>query len=202
MLLLGAAAFQLAVLVQAKGFSNHHAPVLVLLVAALGMALAQRGSQDRESRLALLLLVSVTVVGTLLAARMHLYPQVAEIIRKEAPERPSLIMAGSNLTVAHPLTRWVDGRWSGTRASLWATDAAGALLQESRDPDHRARLLRQIDEDRRIWLDDVGRKQPDVVLVPQGEGDEWIASHPDVQRALAPYREAGAAQGITVLVRR
>jgi hypothetical protein len=201
MLALGAAAFQVAVVVQSKGFSNHQYPVLALLLIALGLALAGRTAPSREGRLAFILLVCVTALGTLLAGRMHLYPQVAEIIRREAPARPSLIMAGTNLTIAHPLTRWVDGTWAGRRASLWATFAAGEALSESRDPSHRARLLAQMDEDRRIWLDDVQRKRPDVVLVPQGEGTRWIASHPDVQQALLPYREAGAAQGVAVMVR-
>lgn len=200
MFALGGFAFGVAVVVQAKGFLNHQYPVLALALMAFGLTVAMRPA-GRDRRLSVLLCAAAAGLGALHAAHMYLYPEVAALIRRTAPERPSIIMAGSNLTMAHPLTRWVDGRWAGTRASLWVTHAAGLALEHGPEPAKAARLKRRIAEDKAIWLSDVQRHRPDVILVAEGEGDLWIARNPDVQRALGPYRSAGSAQGLTVLVR-
>lgn len=200
MFALGSLSFGVAVIVQAKGFSNHQYPVLALALATFGLAAALR-PVGRDRRLSLLLCAAAAGLGALQSAHMYLYPEVAALIRRTARERPSMIMAGSNLTMAHPLTRWVDGRWVGTRASLWVTHAAVLSLEQAVEPGKAARLKRRIAEDKAIWLSDVQKHRPDVILVAEGEGDLWIARNPDVQHALSPYRSAGSAQGLTVLVR-
>ena len=201
MLLLGAAAFEAAVLVQGKGFWNHQYPVLALGLIALAMALTRRNAPVGERRIGLLLGLVVAGAASVLTGRMHLYPEVAALIRSHAPQRPTMIMAGSNLTVAHPLTRWVDGRWVGTRGSMWASSAARELLAGSPDPSQRIRLEAQVAEDRRLWLADVAKGLPDVILVWEREGLQWVGPGPDLAAALRPYRKAGSAQGVTVLVR-
>ncbi len=199
--LLGALAFEAAVLVQAKGFSNHQYPVLALGLVALGLALAAKAERGREARIGLLLWLVLAGGGALAASRMYLYPEVAALIRQQAPPRPTMIMAGSNLTVAHPLTRWVDGRWVGTRASLWASYAARELLAGDPPEPRRTKLRAQLTEDRRLFLADVARERPDVILVWEQEGPLGMEPGTDLVAALGPYRLAGSAQGVKVLVR-
>lgn len=200
LLLLAALGFAAAMLVQGKGFSNHHYPALALALVALALA-AVRQPGGRERRLGLLILVALGLSGAWGATHMRLYRDVVPIIRAHAPERPKVIVAATNLVIGHPLTRWVDGHWVGTRASLWVTGTAAALLAGTDNPAHRARLRAKIDEDRRLWIEDVRRHRPDVVLVDLRHGGGWIRANSDVAAVLRPYRAAGSAQNILVLVR-
>lgn len=193
--------FALAMLVQGKGYANHLYPPLALALIALGCALSGKGTDAGERRFGLIVLALAGAAGAFLFAHARTYPEVARIVEDKAPANPTLLVAGTNLAIGHPLTRWVGGRWVGTRGSLWATGTARDLLRNERDPAQRAKLEAAIDQDRRTWVSDLDRSRPDVVLVDGAEGWRWINRNPDVRAGMAPYRVVGTAEGIIVMIR-
>lgn len=199
--LLAAGGFALAMLVQGKGYANHLYPPLALSLIALGCALSGEATDAGERRFGLAVLTLAGATGAFLFAHARTYPAVAQIVEERAPAHPTLLVAGTNLAIGHPLTRWVGGTWVGTRGSLWATGTARDLLHTAEDPAQRARLEAAIDQDRRTWAADLNRSRPDVVLVDGAEGARWINRNPDVRAGMAPYRVAGEADGIIVMVR-
>jgi hypothetical protein len=200
--LLAAIGFAAALIVQGKGYLNHAYPAVALALVALGVAVIDReanGARRAVGAAAFLLLAGLSLyVFTHVAS----YGDLARSVQRVAPPNPRIIVAGSNLSVGHPLTRWLDGTWAGRRGSLWATGTAVEVLADSADQRQRALIAAYIEEDRRIFVEDIAIGRPDVVLVPGQHGLQWIASHRDVASALKPYRRAGAAQDVHILVRR
>jgi hypothetical protein len=200
--LLASLGFAAAMWVQGKGYPNHIYPAVALAMLSLGWLVAERrvaGGRELFGSVAWLLLGGTALVFFDFGLGRP-YVRTAELVRQLAPPRPRIIVAASNLSIGHPLTRWVGGTWVGTRGSLWATGTARELLRTERDPARRQRLEIAIAQDRRLWVADVLRKRPDVVLADEG-GRQWIAHNPDVRAALASYRVGGTSDGITVLLR-
>ena len=200
--LLGAVGFAAAVIVQGKGYLNHAYPAVALALVALGAAVTDgRADQARRAvgTAAFLLLAGLSLY---IFTHVASYGDLARTVQRVAPPNPRIIVAGSNLSVGHPLTRWLDGTWVGRRGSLWATGTAVEVLANSADETQRELIAGYIEEDRRIFVEDIARGRPDVVLVPGQHELQWVASHRDVANALKSYREAGAAQDVHILVRR
>lgn len=198
--LLAAFGFAAAMGVQGKGYLNHCYPFVSLAIFALGLILVQQQGYRAEKIFGRSLLAMLAASSSYVFAQAESYPQLAQLVRRVAPQHPRMIAAGSNLSVGHPLTRWVGGEWVGRRGALWATGTAVALMDKESDK-QRAVLQAYIDDDRRIFVEDVERGAPDVILVPGDIGRQWIAANADVSRATAGYRSAGTAQGVTVMVR-
>ncbi|HEV2078750.1 MAG TPA: hypothetical protein VGR19_02470 [Allosphingosinicella sp.] len=199
---LAAAGFAAALLMQGKGYLNHAYPAVALAVLALAIILMERQAdrgRRRAGGLALVLLAGLSVYVFLAVTS---YAELARTVERVAPPSPRIIVAGSNLSVGHPITRWLEGRWVGRRASLWATGTGVRLLSEPMDAARRALIEAYVEEDRRIFVEDIARGRPDVVLVPGVHGMQWIASHPEVAGAMKSYRTAGSAQDVFILVRR
>ena len=198
--LLAAFGFAAALGVQGKGYLNHWYPALALTIFALVAIIAESGADRAERRFGGSVTIVLSGLAAFLFAQAQSYPELERLVRQVAPEHPKLIVAGSNLSVGHPLTRWVGGEWVGRRGALWATGTAVEVIERS-NPGERTILQHYIDEDRRIFVEDVEGRRPDLILVPGEEGRHWIASNPDVARATSGYRVAGFAEGVTVLVR-
>lgn len=198
--LLAAFGFAAALGVQGKGYLNHWYPALALTIFALVAIIAESGADRAERRFGGSVTIVLSGLAAFLFAQAQSYPELERLVRQVAPAHPRLIVAGSNLSVGHPLTRWVGGEWVGRRGALWATGTAVEVMERS-NPEERTILQHYIDEDRRIFVEDVEGRRPDVILVPGEEGRHWIASNPDVARATSGYRVAGFAEGVTVLVR-
>jgi hypothetical protein len=197
--LLASLGFAAALLVQGKGYLNHAYPAVALALFALALTLTEGEHPRRRAGIAALLLL--TALSTYVFVAVASYSELARTVGRLAPSNPSIIVAGSNLSVGHPLTRWMEGEWAGRRASLWASGTGVQLLSETADPVRRSLIEGYIAEDRRIFAEDIVARRPDVVLVPGLQGMQWIASSRDVAGAMKPYRTAGAAQGVYVLVR-
>jgi len=198
--LVAALGFAAAMAIQGKGYLNHAYPFVALTVFALGLIPMERHGDRGERIFASALLIGLAGAGAFIFAQAQTYPELAQLVRRVAPPHPRMMVAGSNLSIGHPLNRWVGGRWVGRRGALWATGTAVELMDRS-TPEQRAVLQHSIDQDRQIFLEDVERGQPDVILVPGEIGHQWIASNPDVRRAVADYHPAGSAEGVTVLLR-
>jgi hypothetical protein len=198
--LIAALGFAAALGVQGKGYLNHAYPSVALGIFALAVILIERHGDRVERRFGTVAFLMLAGSSVFVFAQAQTYPELAQLVRRAAPQNPRMIVAGSNLSVGHPLNRWVGGEWVGRRGALWVTGAAVALMDKS-NPDQRTALQHYIDEDRRIFVEDLRRGRPDVILVPGEIGREWIESNPDVRAATAGYRSAGTREGVTVLVR-
>lgn len=198
--LIGALGFAAALGVQGKGYVNHAYPSVALGLSALVLVLIEGVGDKKLKTLGAGAFGFLAIMSSFIFLVVY-HPGVAQLVERVGPPKPRMIVAGSNLSVGHPLTRWVDGEWVGRRGALWVTGIATGLLKEPMGEKRRSALRSYIAQDRRIFVEDVIRARPDVVLVPGIEGMDWIASNPDVAKAMKPYRQAGVANDVHVMVR-
>jgi hypothetical protein len=202
--LLAAWGFAAAMAVQGKGYLNHAYPAFALAWVALAVIVSEQpGHRSRRALGAAVLAVLTGASILVFALGPSLdYPEVARVVKRVGPPHPRIMVAGTDLSVGHPLTRWVNGQWVGRRGALWATAGAFDAASLSADPAQRSILQRYADDDRRIFIEDLDHGGPDVVLVPYPAGVEWIAGNADVARAMSRYRSAAVVRDIRVMVRR
>jgi hypothetical protein len=202
MLLIGAAGFALAGLLQAKGYLNHALPAMGLGLVALALLVLDPASETGRRRF-------VAGAGVLLAL-LQLYalssirpiPGLAEAVARVAPDKPRVITLGPDLLTGHPWVRHVDGRWAGSSPALFVAAGARRRLREPLDPATRARMERYYHGDLRAFAAAVARERPDVVLVDARPSVAWLRSEPAIRRAMQPYRPAARAGDVQVWVRR
>jgi len=200
--LLASAGFTLAALVQAKGYANHFYPGLALALFALGVALASMGVKP-GARLAAALGIGLAGLSLLAFRPVPDIAPLAALVEAKAPPHPRLAMIGGDLAVAHPVTRQVGGIWVQRQHSLWISAGAPGILRADRlGAEDRATLAAAVAADERMLIEDIARGRPDAVLVQGPAWMRWIADHPAVSRALAAYRNAGAANGVILLSKR
>lgn len=198
--LLASAGFVAAALVQGKGYLNHGYPAIALALSAIALELARPG---HARRFGLVCTSILALFGTFLYARVPEPYALRDAIQRIAPRHPRLIGVSFDFALGHPLTRWLDGRWVGTRGDLWVT---GNVQQPLKDPAltpaRRAALLRAERDDAALLAADIARGKPDVILVDAVPGTTWIAAHPPLARAMADYRPADRVGAVTLWVPR
>lgn len=200
-LFLGMAGFALAAVIQGKSYANHALPGATLAVAGFTTLLLTGGITRERQRLvgaAALLMTGIALFSTY---RILPQPGLAETLRRVAPVRPSMITLGTELVTGHPAVRNVDGRWVGSRASLFTVAGVQYRRHSPMPPSERAQLERWYREDVQSFADDVARGRPDVVLVEVPE-KRWIAREPVLVNAMRPYRYAARAGEIEIWLRR
>ena len=199
-MLLAAAGFAAAALVQGKGYLNHVYPGAALAYLAAAMVLIGRPA---PARLPAGAWFALAAIGWNVYAAIPSPVRLAEAAARVAPPHPSLIVAGDDFMLGHPLTRWLDGHWVGRRGSLWASGSARGLLARpeiARDPVRAARLRAIMADDVGMFVADVARGRPDLVLV-QRSARGWLGAYPAVGRALAPYRRAARVDDVELWIR-
>ena len=120
---------------------------------------------------------------------------LVEAIVRSGPTNPRLISLGTELATGHPATRLADGRWVGSRPSLFT--AAGARYVGLGDP-VAARWYR---EDLASFVRDVETRRPDLVLV-EDRSRSWLLADSGIRRAMRPYAPVARAGAIEVWRRR
>ncbi|MBA2932865.1 hypothetical protein HZF05_02025 [Sphingomonas sp. CGMCC 1.13654] len=199
--LLASAGFTLAALVQAKGYANHFYPGLALGLFTLGIALAGMAPKPGV-RIAALLGIGLASLSWLAFRPVPDVTPLAALIEAKVPAHPRLAMIGGDLSVGHPVTRWVHGVWVQRQHNLWISANAPGILRSGRpDSRDRAALAAAVAMDERMLVEDIAHGRPDAVLVQGRDWMGWIATHPAVARALAGYRQAGSANGTIILAR-
>ncbi|MBV1701315.1 MAG: hypothetical protein KGQ46_05780 [Hyphomicrobiales bacterium] len=108
---------------------------------------------------------------------------------------PTLLEIG-NYTSGFPLTRKVHGHWVGSLYIPWATYGAHLLTERATTPmpaSQSAALDHAKTFERDLLLKDIAREKPQIILVQTLKEDwrPWIARHPDIAAALAPYAVRG-----------
>lgn len=189
----GGIGFTLAAVLQAKNYANHWLPGASLALVSSALLIAA-GSGRRELRAVAALLWAAVAFWQAQIWSFRPDPAVEAELRQVAPVNPTMIALSRELSSGHPLTRNVDGRWVGTRASLFT--AAAARDWGLGDP-----LARQAYRaDIRDFARDVITHRPTVVLVDRPD-KSWLLAEPEVVFALRNYRRAGRAGNTEIWLR-
>ncbi|WP_205480918.1 hypothetical protein [Sphingomonas arenae] len=200
-LFLGTVGFALAAVIQGKSYANHALPGTALGIAAFGVLLLKGGVTRERQRLvgaAALIMAAIPLSST---HRILPQPGLAEALRRVAPPNPKMITLGTELVTGHPAVRNVDGRWIGSRASLFTVAGVQYRRPTKMSGAERVQLERWYQADIQSFADDVARGRPDVVLVEVLE-KRWIAREPLLVKAMRPYRYATRAGDIEIWLRR
>jgi hypothetical protein len=205
-LLLIAAGFLGAYLVQGKGWGYHAYPAIAFCIFAAGWAMQgpMREAGDGMRKL----IVPTLLAASLLLPMMRFYepdpqePALAAAIERLAPH-PKMLTIAFPLRLGHPLTRDVGGTWVGRTWGLWAS--GGAFQMKARagaDPVLRAKAEAYFEEDRRMLAQDIETQRPDIVLVEKFADFDmaaWIAQTPRLQAALEGYDLADTVGDVQIL---
>ena len=212
--------FMGAYLIQMKGYVNHALPgVCMALLAAGALAvpafreLCLRGAHaplwTAMRRPILFGLLPVMVGAPILFGAFLQFSDWEEhrglqpAVQRLAPPQPRIISLSGQLDVGFPLVRRVGGVWVGRPHSLWLTIASLTLIgARIGDDAYRARLTTYMDQDARMFLEDVRKGRPDVILVDKDERTTRAMGHADIMAALSDYAPRETVGEITLWMRK
>lgn len=198
--LFAAAGFVAAGLVQGKGYLNHGYPGIALALLAITLELTRAG---HARRLGLFCGALLALISTVAYARVSTPDALRDAVVRHAPLHPRLIGISFDFALGHPLTRWVDGRWVGTRGDLWVTgNTRQPLADPALPPERRTAIVKAARDDAALLAADIMRGRPDMVLVDDDPGPDWIAANPPVARAMRAYRPVERVGTVTFWKRR
>jgi hypothetical protein len=95
---------------------------------------------------------------------------------REATDRPTIALIGSDLGNGHPLTRIVEGHWAETYVSDWLGRSAVELALEAKwkgDSAKAARYRSILDRYANGKRDELLVRRPDIILVQKDE-EPWL----------------------------
>jgi len=211
LLVLAAAGFAVATIIQAKGWPYHYFPIVALTLLPLFRAVIEQEAQrPRGIAVGLPFVASLVAVGlvtvwgcTLLSARSY-SAILIEAVRAVAPARPKILTISADIALGHPLTRELGGLWVDRLCSHWITANGDDLLAAEPDmaPQRRAAIEKWMAFDRAALVEDITTRRPDVILVEEGWWQRWSGKQGDVAAALSSYDEVKSVAGVAILLRR
>jgi hypothetical protein len=167
---------------QGKGWSYHGYPALFCAVCALLCLIAlppdKRRSAAWTGRYPLLMkpgmpIVIVSILASFAAFWPTQKPAAAVVAAvRDATERPTVAMIGSDLAFGHPLTRIVEGRWAETHVSDWLGVSALYLSYNARlagDQVEAARYRLVLDRYATGKRDELLSRRPDIISVQKDD---------------------------------
>jgi hypothetical protein len=170
--LLSAFGFLVVFVIMGKGWPNHAWPMLMLSMMAFIIQLVRTESfwalkpVGKAAAVAgcFLVLKAAFLIQTaaLLEDRTTLERTVAAV--GGAAERPTIVSLAAQIQVAHPLSRLVGGDFVSRYPSAWAVYNADLLARSAADPEKRQRLEAIRDGLIAEFAEEIGAKQPDIVL--------------------------------------
>jgi hypothetical protein len=200
--------------IQFKGWPYHQIPAMTFL--ALAFTTLNLPSPENASATAA---PSATFLKVIIAAMLVLFgiltpkvfsrhdtPRALEAEIRRHGERPTLLIATSNMGISFPLVRRVNGTWAGRSVSLWMSEAASAIAARSTSPYERALLDRMFQLDRREFVEDAIRARPDIIGFAAFDAESdllpWALREPEMATLLEGYEQTALVDGIRVIVRR
>lgn len=213
-----AAGFGIAFILQGKLWYYHVYPMIAFallggMLAVLDKKLLSIGGhpEDVSPTLAryrwVCLLVNPAIVAAVVFSFCaswfvrHLdHRQVADAITRIQP-RPTLAALSGDISVGHPVARMVGARWSMMSPALWGLSNALSLRDQYRsspanDQPHILLALEAAeDAELAIFLSDLRRNRPDILLSLSGESDlqSRVRAFPGMAAELAHYELADTA---------
>lgn len=215
-LLCSSAGFAIAYLVQGKIWEYHYFPAVALCVFAvlddiLNKFVTLRAQGVAPGRCDLAHLVAMTWL--LLLAAVRFFPaspvtgKLDQTIAKSFAH-PRILAIGGDLAISHPLTREVDGHWTGRLASQFISEYVRSLLKTHPDMDARTResLENRAREDRSILIEDLRKGAPDVLLIDTRalfvDWIAWVKEDPELLKLLCSYERVDHSSAVALYRRR
>jgi hypothetical protein len=205
--ILASAAGIVCLVYQGKGFPYHAYPAFLLALVALLCLLALPRADGRAGWMSLraVLVPLVTVVVILYAFtpfRAGSRPDAAlvEAVRAVA-ERPTVAQIGTDLSIGHPFSREIGGRWVSAYSSDWLGSSA-LMLSEAGGPDAGQHLATARDYTARKRAE-LERTRPDII-VTQNNDILWqkiMAEEDGLAPFLQSYRLLAEGRRMRVLIR-
>lgn len=184
-----------AMVLQGKGWPYHGYPAMALLLFALGCA-SEASSRRKAGLVLLAALLGASCIW--LGTRRDTDAVAAAVARLTLPH-PKVITISPDIALGQPLTRMVKGNWVGTSWGQWVSAGAAALAP--REPEQRDRLLAWAARERQNLADDIRQKQPDVVLIEEGDWHRWAFKDHAIAGTLDAYRRAETVSGVEIWLR-
>lgn len=197
-LALSSAGFEIAGLVQGKGFAYHFLPALMMgtlacMVAALCReTVALRGN---ATALAIAVFLAEALLFGAQGSTASQAPGLAAAVKAISPA-PRLLLIGADLRFGRMFAHEVGGVWVGSSPSGWVS-----LYSERLDPDseHSPRFAPAIEAERNTLADDVARGRPDAVLIQGDAWQRWALRGTRLATALSGYGPVGQFGSIILL---
>lgn len=211
-LLMASTGFAAAYVIQGKGWPYHCYPALALALIALDLAGAYRRSvlgqarwRDRLTDLGSTAMLWLLAAACFARLNVAVDTRAATALVKRIASHPAIIAISADPAVGHPLVREVGGRWASRSWGYWQIEYAGILQSAGGlDPVSSERLSAYVKAERQQLIDDIRDGKPDIILTDNRvfRWGQWIAADRQLSALLAAnYREAGSADGITILER-
>jgi hypothetical protein len=193
--------FAVAFVEQSKGFAYHLYPVaagaLILMALAIAIGGPERDGLLPPPRALFFLFLAALGVG-LSARESDRYPDSAGLRQAivAVKHRPSLLIAGFDISANFPLARQVGGTWAGRLQSTWISNTAAQVLWRDVSPEQKARTLRAMEIEREIYAEDIARNRPELVVFDQEPTFRHLRMNERFRDAFdGKYRSIGTAQG-------
>ena len=206
-LLLAAAGFAIALIVQGKAWPYHALPVLMFSLLALVEVLSERmPAGPWPARLIGAGIAGLALTGYafwFFAQPTYSVDVIAEV-RRLAPPRPRILTITDDIAFGHPLVRELGGQWVDHLSSHWVTSHGRKILLDDRTLSTAQRdvIEAYVKADEASLANDITMGRPDVILLEKGWWQEWVATTPRIAAALADYREAEVVETTVIMLRR
>lgn len=203
--------FLVSFFVQGKGWMNHAYPgVTLALLAWCAFVLDKhpRAQAARSGRLfKFIFLPAFIAAPAMFGAAKQLgdveeHPGLRAAIARVAPANPRVIALARQLDFGHPVTRQLGGVWVGRANALWTASFANYLLNSTKDPALRARLIAHRQRDYADFAEDVRDGRPDVIVGEDASTRAALAREPALAHVLDDYEKAATAEAIEIWTRK
>ncbi|TJW45071.1 MAG: hypothetical protein E5W83_12515 [Mesorhizobium sp.] len=192
---------------QAKGWSYHAYPAIVLVLAAMLCRVTERSSAGTQLTIVQKILLAAVLAVSWLPFRYTQKPEpdfVASI--RAAVDHPTIGLIGSGIESGHPLTRMIEGRWISVHCSDWLGSFAAAFAQKERVQGNTIDAAR-LEALERGFLDSKLREletaKPDLILIQKSD-TFWVPhvmKRSDFANFMKGYRPLAEDQIIRVYLR-
>jgi hypothetical protein len=199
--------FFIAYLIQGKAWPYQSYPALALSFFVLIAAFLRRFSAGGSKSALYLPALPITLSGGITLFWLLIGFDTSGLVApiRALKPHPKIIALSGNLGLGHPLTRIVGGEWVGRVPSLWITLNVRHLREDKHlDPAADAVLSDYAERDRGMFVEDIVRGRPDIVLLDWTSGFNWLAwakADPALTGILETYRVGDTVDGVTILSR-
>ncbi len=196
MLLAASLGFSFALFGPGKGFPYHSLSMLSSVLAAL---LFPRGeARPRILALATGLPLLGLTAGWMLLTSPDRRP-LEDFVRSVAPPSPVIGVLSVDISVGHPLTRNIGGRWANPNLLLWMTWGAHSNREGDQVGDVARRVSAYVPLETRMLSEAWQRTPPDIILIGKDfDWVKWASPDPFLAGELAVFEQVGEVEDVAV----
>lgn len=196
-LVLAAAGFWLASLVEGKGWPYHGYPAIALTLMASIVIAIERWPLQRASTWRVATIGLIGGLSTLAAVYFRpapWYPQFVATIIRVAPEHPRLMsICGARLEYLWPISRIVHGEAIGH--GLWVNEVVNALENWGEvDEKERAIVDRYARDERKSFISAMQTEHPGVLVVCNDGWEGWALARPQFAAEMRKFHRVAQVE--------